>query len=104
MEVKRGTAVSPGVAIGPALVIDTEGVRITHRTVLPEQVPGEVDRLRRALDEAAAEARDTRQRITALHGPTVGNIFAAHESALEAEAIRLQIETLIRTHKYSAEY
>ena len=33
MEVKRGIAVSPGVAIGPALVLDTEGVRITHRTV-----------------------------------------------------------------------
>src|SRR5262245_35116699 len=97
MEVKRGTAVSPGVAIGPALVIDTEGIRITHRTVLSEQIPEEISRLRRALDEAAAEARQNRQRYTDLHGPTVGNIFAAHESALEAPATREQIETLIRT-------
>jgi phosphotransferase system enzyme I (PtsI) len=104
MEVKRGTAVSPGVAIGPALVIDTEGIRITHRTVLPEQVPDEITRLRHALEEAAAEARENRRRYTDLHGPTVGNIFAAHESALEDPAVRAQYETLIRSHSYSAEY
>ena len=77
MEIRRGIPVSPGVAIGPALVLDTEGVRITHQTILPEQVAEEVARLRKALDEAAAEARDTRQRITALHGPAIGNIFGA---------------------------
>ena len=104
MEVKRGIAVSPGVAIGPALVIDTEGIRITHRTIQPEQIPDEIIRLSKALDEAAAEARENRQRCTDLHGPTVGNIFAAHESALDDESIRNQYESLIRNHSYSAEY
>lgn len=99
-----GIPVSPGVAIGPALVIDTEGIRITHRTVAPEQVPGEITRLHQALDQAVADARDNRQRITALHGPALGNIFAAHESALANPAIREQIEQLIRQHNYSAEY
>ena len=104
MEVKRGIAVSPGVAIGPALVIDTEGIRITHRTVLPEQIPLEISRLGEALEKAASEARETRQRITALHGATIGNIFGAHESAFEATAFREQLESLIRAHSYSAEY
>ena len=104
MEVKRGIAVSPGVAIGPALVIETEGIRITHRTVEPSLVDEEIERLRKALGEAAEEARQNRQRYTDLHGPTVGNIFAAQESALEDQAIRLQIEGLIRNHSYSAEY
>jgi phosphotransferase system enzyme I (PtsI) len=99
-----GIPVSPGVAIGPALVIDTEGIRITHRTVAPEQIPQEITRLRQALDQAVADARDNRQRITALHGPALGNIFAAHESALADPAIRTQIEQLIREHNYSAEY
>jgi phosphoenolpyruvate-protein phosphotransferase (PTS system enzyme I) len=104
MEVKRGIAVSPGVAIGPALVLDTEGVRITHRTVPPEQVPGEVARLREALGEAAAEARDTRQRLTARLGPALGNIFGAHESGFEDHVLRANIEALIQTQSYSAEY
>ncbi|MCS7021379.1 MAG: phosphoenolpyruvate--protein phosphotransferase [Gemmataceae bacterium] len=105
MEIRfYGIPVSPGVAIGPALVVDTEGIRITHRSVTPEQVPGEIERLRQALERAVADARDNRQRITALHGPTLGNIFAAHESALADPTIRAQIEQLIRDHNYTAEY
>lgn len=104
MEIRYGTPVSPGVAIGPALVLDTEGIRITHQTVATDQVPTELTRLDTALTEAAAEARENRQRITALHGPAVGNIFAPHESALEDTTIRGEIERLIRTHSYSAAY
>jgi phosphotransferase system enzyme I (PtsI) len=104
MEYRYGTAVSPGIAIGPALVLDTEGIRIPHRTVGPGQIEGEIARLRQALDEAAAEAREDRQRYTALHGPAIGNIFAAQQSAFEDESFRDRIEQLIRTQKYSAEY
>ena len=80
MEVKRGTAVSPGVAIGPALVIDTEGIRITHRTVPPEQVPDEIVRSAGALEEPPRSARHAR--ASPPHGPTVGQP-TRHESALE---------------------
>jgi phosphotransferase system enzyme I (PtsI) len=105
MEVRYyGIAVSPGIAIGPALVIDTEGVRITHRTVPPEHIPDEVERIRRALAEAAAEARETRQRISALHGREVGNIYATQESILDDLTSRGEIDALIRAHSYSAEY
>ena len=58
---RRGIAVSPGVAIGPALVVDTEGIRITRRTVQADQVATEISLLRLALDECAAEARETRR-------------------------------------------
>ena len=57
MEIKRGTAVSPGVAIGPALVLDSEGFRIPQRFVPANQVEAEVERLRVALAAAAGEAR-----------------------------------------------
>lgn len=104
MEYRYGTAVSPGIAIGPALVLDTEGVRIPHRTVAPEQVEAETGRLRQALDEAAADARETRQRITARLGQEIGNIFSAQQSAFEDPSFRIRIEQLIRTQNYSAEY
>lgn len=104
MEIRRGIPVSPGVAIGPALVLDTEGVRITHRTVPADQVPDEIARLRRALEERAAEARETRQVMTKRLGPTIGNIFGAQESFFEDHRLRTQIENEIRNHSYSAEY
>lgn len=104
MEIRYGTAVSPGIAIGPALVLDTEGVRIPYRLVPAEQIEDEVARLRQALDEAAAEARDTRQRIASRLGQDVGNIFGAQQSAFEDASFRAHLEHLIRSQKYSAEY
>jgi phosphoenolpyruvate-protein phosphotransferase (PTS system enzyme I) len=104
MEYKYGTAVSPGVAIGPALVLDTEGVLISHRTVPPDQVESEIARLRRALDETATDARDAREQMTAKLGPTFGNIFGAQQSMIEDRTVRIQIEARIQSEKYSAEY
>ena len=58
MEIKRGIPVSPGVAIGPALMLDTESFRIPQRFVERGSVPEEIGRLRKALVGAAAQARD----------------------------------------------
>jgi phosphotransferase system enzyme I (PtsI) len=101
---KYGIGVSPGIAIGPALVLDTEGVLIPQRTVLPEQVESEIERLRRALDETAEAARDDRARMTTKLGTDLGNIWAARETMATSPSTRAQIEQRIRTEKYSAEY
>jgi phosphoenolpyruvate-protein phosphotransferase (PTS system enzyme I) len=102
MEYRHGIAVSPGIAIGPALVLDTEGVHIPHRTVAPEQVPHEIARLRRALDEVAADARANRERMAAKLGSALGNIYAAQESLVQI--VRAQVEPRIQAQNYSAEY
>ncbi len=56
MEIKRGIPVSPGVAIGPALVLDTELFRIPKRSIRENGIKEEVTRLHEALAAAAAEA------------------------------------------------
>ena len=65
MEIKRGIPVSPGVAIGPALVLDTEWFRIPQRFIEPDQCEAEVERLRQALSLAARETRESQQAVTA---------------------------------------
>lgn len=102
MEIRHGTAVSPGIAIGPAVVLDTEGVHIPHRSAPPDQLDSEVARLNRALDEVAAALRADRDRMTARLGREFGNIFSAQESTIVA--LRHQIENRIRGDRYSAEY
>src|SRR5438552_3461513 len=104
MEIRRGIAVSPGIAIGPALVLDTEGVMIPHRTVPPDQVDAEIARLHRALEETAADARDDRERMTAKLGTDIGNIWAVRESLAANQTVRRQIEERIKAEGYSAEY
>ncbi len=109
MEIKRGTAVSPGVAIGPAMVLDTEGVVIAQRTVASDKVADEIRRLADALRLAADEARASREALTARLDPDlgaeIGNIFQGHVAILEQDhRLREQVETLIRTQFYTAEY
>ena len=104
MEIKRGIAVSPGVAIGPALVLDTEGFRIPQRSILPAQTAGETARLRRALAAAIGETLAQQESITAKLGPQYGAIFAAHTFLLSDPTLVREIESLICEEHFAAEY
>src|SRR5262245_16064725 len=104
MDIKRGIAVSPGVAIGPALVLDTEGVRIPRRSVAPERHDAEIARLHQALAAAAAEARAQEKKVSASLGHQYGAIFAAHALLVGDASLAREVESLIRTHGFSAEY
>ncbi len=104
MEIKRGIAVSPGVAIGPALVLDTEWFRIPQRTVPQNQVDGECLRLSVALAQAAAETRANEEAVTAKLGPQYGAIFGAHALMLTDPTLVQEIESLIRNENFAVEY
>ncbi len=104
MEIRRGIAVSPGVAIGPALVLDTEGILIPIRTVAAPQVEGEVRRLRTALAEASRLAQDKQRTLSAKLGQEIAEIFQAHAGLYEDPKLVRDAESLIRANNYSAEY
>jgi len=55
MQILDGIAVSPGIAIGEALVIDNEGFRIPEHFVERDAVEDELERLDKAI---AAVAKD----------------------------------------------
>jgi phosphotransferase system enzyme I (PtsI) len=104
MEIKRGIPVSPGVAIGPAMVLDTEWFRIPHRSIEGDRVAEEVARLRQALVAAAAEARENQQTISDKLGRQYGAVFGAHALLIEDANLASEIEALIRDQGYAAEY
>jgi phosphotransferase system enzyme I (PtsI) len=104
MEIKRGIPVSPGVAIGPALVLDTEGFRIPQRFIDGDRAEAEILRLREALRAAAREARDNQQTINDKLGKQYGAIFAAHALLIEDPALVREFERLIREQDHAAEY
>jgi len=96
MEIKRGIPVSPGVAIGPALVLDTEWFRIPQRAIAPEAVPEELGRLRDALAAAAVAAREQQQTITERLGKQYGAVFGAHALLVEDPSLTREVEALIK--------
>ncbi len=104
MEIKRGIPVSPGVAIGPALVLDTEWFRIPQRYVEQDRLDEELQRLRLALAEAAREARANQDVVAAKLGKQYGAIFGAHAMLIEDPALSREIEGLIRDQGHAAEY
>jgi phosphotransferase system enzyme I (PtsI) len=104
MEIKRGIPVSPGVAIGPALVLDTEWFRIPQRFVEGDCAAAEVARLGEALAASSREAREHRQAVSAKLGPQYGAIFEAHALMIEDSTLAREIEGLIREQHHAAEY
>src|SRR5262249_7212056 len=104
MEIKRGIPVSAGVAIGPALVVDTEGFRIPPRYVDKKQRPEEVNRPHAALPAAGQEARANQKIIADKLGKQYGAIFAAHALLMEDAELVKEIENLIRDQNHAAEY
>src|SRR5262245_40865258 len=52
MRAFRGIPVSPGLAIGPVVVVDPRGLRLPPRSIAPAAVPAELARLDAALADA----------------------------------------------------
>ncbi len=104
MEIKRGIPVSPGVAIGKALVVETEGVRIPRQFIDKSQAKSEIDRLHQALRDAVEDARANQEAISEKLGKQYGAIFAAHALLIEDPELVREIEQLIAQKNHGAEY
>ncbi len=100
----QGIAVSPGVAIGQALILDREGYRITRCQIAPADRKTELQRLEQAI-EAAADRMDTHREQSAISlGADVGAIFSAHVQLLRDPRLRVEWRQLIQEECFSAEY
>jgi len=104
MQTLRGIAVSPGIAIGPAAVIDPHGQRLPRRTLEPGAVAAELDRLDEALNRARAEAdgaeAEARQRL----GPQYADILAAHSQMIADPTLRRDARGWVERDGVSAEH
>ena len=104
MLVRRGIAVSPGVAIAKALVLGTETFRIPHQFVRTEAVESEVQRFRDA-HAAVCEEIASNEQLAADHlGKQYGAIFGAHLQLLNDPKLTDEIEQLIRDKYYAPEF
>ncbi len=104
MERLQGIAVSPGVAIGEVLVMDTEGFRIPRRFLPRDAVEDELERLNRAIAAATAEIELHREKVEKQLGKEYAAIFSAHMQMLNDRGLRAKLEEMIRQRHYSPEY
>jgi phosphotransferase system enzyme I (PtsI) len=105
MEIKKGVAVSPGIAIAKSLVIDSEDYRIPRRSVKPTQRMIEIQRARNAFRAATDElTRLQAEQEKTIERRKIKDIFAVHLSYLRDRYLRRKITDLIHSESVTAEY
>lgn len=104
MEIRRGIAVSPGVAIQRVLVVDAEDRPVPRRGISVDSVPSELARLKKAIEASIAELgelqRTTEQRL----GAEMARIFVFHAGLLSDPHLLEQFREMIRSEQVTAEY
>ncbi len=104
MQVRNGIAVSPGVAVGPALVLGTEHFRIPRKYVAKDAVEVELARFHSALDQVCEEIEGNEVLVADKLGSQYAAIFSAHLQMARDPKMLGEVENLIRERSYSPEY
>ena len=104
MEIKKGIAVSPGISIARALIIDSEEYRIPRRTIKPSQRMAEVQRARNAFRDAINELTQLKAEQEHIQDRTIKDIFAVHLRFLHDRSLRKKVTDMIGADCVTAEY
>jgi len=104
VEIRRGIGVSPGVAICRAQLLEREGARPEKRLINREEIHGEIERFRSAVDNALAELEALRNKTAESLGERYGAILDFHSAMLTDPSFREEVERRIQLNKFSAEY
>ncbi|TWU20558.1 Phosphoenolpyruvate-protein phosphotransferase [Novipirellula galeiformis] len=100
----QGIPVSPGVAIGPALVLDADGYRIPRCLVAAEDAESEFTRLQSAVEGVSALLETNRLNTSAVAGVNTGDIFAAQLQMLHDPRLHAELGRRIREEHQAAAY
>ena len=104
MEIRKGIAVSPGLAIASAIVLDSEQFRIPRRSIEPRETAAELARFQGAVQRALAEVRGLRERVATDVGEKLGAIFDVQDALLTDPRVSEGICELVQREHYAPEY
>jgi phosphotransferase system enzyme I (PtsI) len=100
----KGISASPGIAVGPAVVVQIEGPAIFRMTIPDEEIDHEVARFRAAIVEANGQLESLQARFAKEHPDTAGKIFEAQLLVLHDPMLIRGTEGFIRNEKVNAEW
>lgn len=98
---RRGTAVSPGLGIGPAYVVDRRSVNVPHTRIERDQVEPELKRFRTALRAAHDQLEAIKGRLSQGEHR---QILKAQQLMLRDPALVQRTESLIKDELINAEW
>jgi len=104
MEILQGISVSPGVAIGEAVILDAEDYRIPYRSVAVDTVAAELETLAGAITKSIEELHQQSEWLRSNLGRDAANVFEWHVGVLQDAQLRKSIEQLISERHAAAAY
>ena len=102
--VLKGVPAAPGIAIGPAYIIDKQEFIVPPRAIMDKEVPIEIARFEEALIKTREEIGMLKKKISEEMGGQHEQIFDAHLLVLEDRMLIEEVIKRIRQEKQSAEY
>jgi phosphoenolpyruvate-protein phosphotransferase (PTS system enzyme I) len=99
-----GIPVSRGVAIGRAVMVASSRVDVAHYFIAVEEVQHEVQRLRTARDEVAAELEQLKRELPAEAPHELAALLDVHLMLLHDDAVAEATQTWIAQRQYNAEW
>lgn len=100
----RGTGVSPGIAVGHALVMERDAAPVFRLAVGPGQVEAEVRRLEGAIEASREQLRAIKERLSREVGAPHAYIFDAHLLMLDDPMLRERALGVVRGEGVNAEW
>ena len=104
METRKGIAVSPGVVIKDAFVLESEGYRIPRHLIEEDEIPKEISRLEEATTAAWKEIEKLEEAVANNLGSQISSIFATHKLMLQDTLLLSEFSEKVKHHKFTAEY
>ena len=101
MERLNGIGVSPGVAVGRAVVL-TQRTEVMRFPIPPDRVDREVQALQRAREESKQQLQDIRARLTQGPAAELAALFDAQLLMLDDQMLIGRAEQIIRTERVNA--
>lgn len=101
----KGIGVSPGIAIGRALIIEKQIDSDIYRVpIKPENVEKEISRFREAVEKTAQHLKDLKQTVSRAIGDEYASIFDAHSLILHDPSFTDNVIAKIDTDQVNAEW
>ncbi len=102
--VLKGIPAAPGIAIGPAYIVDKQDFIVPPRAIMDKEVPIEIARFEEALIKTREEISELKKKISSEMEGQNAQIFDAHLLVLEDRMLVEEVVKRIKREKQSAEY
>jgi phosphotransferase system enzyme I (PtsI) len=102
--VLKGIPAAPGIAIGPAFIVDKQDFTVPPRAIMEKEIPIEIARFEESLIKTREEISHLQKKISEQMGGQHAQIFDAHLLVLEDRMLIEDVIKRIRQEKQSAEY